>query len=147
MRKVCLILRCHTRVRRWHLETLLILYLYWDERRDIHSGKKLFQAELKNFFLLKIFMRVTCWTCCVKEQWLHTLFFFFTYCHVLGLKAKKRVEYIKVPIIMINDRVNKGHTLNMFSFFVEQIRCLSSKQLTLNQLNQKKFLTQKPPDN
>ena len=55
----------------------------------------------------------------------------------MWLKAKKRVEYNKVPKIMINDWVNKEHTkLNMFSVYGEQIRSLCSKPSKLNFWNQ-----------
>ena len=44
----------------------------------------------------------------------------------MRLKATKRVEYIWVPQILIDDWVQKGHpTLNMFSVFGEQIKSLS----------------------
>ena len=55
----------------------------------------------------------------------------------MWLEAKKRVEYIHVPKIMIDDWLNKGNTnLNMFFVVGEQIRSLSSKELKLNFWNQ-----------
>ena len=81
----------------------------------------------------------TSWKSCIKEQWPKKSRFFYilTKFHDLWLKAKKRVEYTKVPEIMIDDWVNKGHTnLNMCSVFGKQIRRLSSKLPKLSFCNQ-----------
>ena len=57
----------------------------------------------------------------------------------MWLEAKKGVEYIKVPEIMIDDWVHKGHT-KLKIFFYKRINSISSKQPKLefwNRLDQK----------
>ena len=59
----------------------------------------------------------------------------------MRLQGKKRVEYISVPEIMIDDLFHKGHTkLNMISFFVDQCESLSSKQSKLKFWNCGRFI-------
>ena len=60
-------------------------------------------------------------------------FFLLHLPHYLWLGAKKKVGYIWVPDILIDDWVHKGHTkLNMFPVFVEQNKSLCSKQSKFN---------------
>ena len=66
----------------------------------------------------------------------YDLRFFFIFYYLTSWFAnwsKKRVKFIWVPEIMINDLVHKGHTkLNMLSVFGEQIKSLCSQQSKLN---------------
>ena len=57
----------------------------------------------------------------------------------MWLEAKKRVEYPRVPEIMIDDWFNKGHkNLNTISVVGEQIRSLSIKQSRTQKVPSKK---------
>ena len=65
------------------------------------------------------------WKSCVKEQWPKTSWFV--------TQGQKRVDYIWVPEILMDDWVHKRHTkLNMLPVFIEQIRSLCRKLSKFN---------------
>ena len=90
----------------------------WCTHQNLHMTFKNILGFLQNLS--------TSWKSCVNEQWpKKSLFKKLTQCHDLWLKAKKRVKYIWVPEIMIDELVHIGQTkLYMFSVFSERFKVL-----------------------